>query len=148
MKSKWRIILGTVIIGVTVFACKKSFIDRPPQGIFSEQSLANEKGINTTLIAAYAQLDGWSDNGWNNAAGNPWPVAGSNWIWGSVSTDDAYPGSEPNDQPGVERINRYEFLPDDPYIRAKFQQCYSGIGKSNVSIRLINASTELTDAQK
>jgi len=135
-------------LGVAVFSCKKSFLDRPPQGAFSEASLSNEKGINTTIIAAYALLDGWSDNGWNNAAGNPWPVAGSNWIWGSITTDDAYPGSQPNDQPGVERMNRYEFLPDDPYIRAKFQQCYAGIGKANVALRLINTATDLSDASK
>ncbi len=148
MKNKWITILGALIVGVTIFACKKSFFERPPQGNFSEQSLANVKGINTTIIAAYAQLDGWSDNGWNNAAGNPWPTAGSNWIWGSVTSDDAYPGSQPNDQPGVEAANRYAFLPDDPYYRAKFQQCYSGIGKTNVALRLINASTELTAQQK
>jgi starch-binding outer membrane protein, SusD/RagB family len=148
MRNKWIKILGALVIGVTIFACKKSFLERPPQGIFTEASLANAKGINTTLIAGYALLDGWYDNGWNNAAGNPWPVAGSNWIWGSVASDDAYPGSEPNDQAGVERVNRYEFIADDPYYRAKFQQCYAGIGKTNVSLRLINASKELTAAEK
>ena len=75
-------------------------------------------------------------------------MAGSNWIWGSVTSDDAYPGSQPNDQGGVERANRYEFLADDPYYRAKFQQCYAGVGKTNVSIRLINAATDLSDADK
>ncbi|WP_462219372.1 RagB/SusD family nutrient uptake outer membrane protein, partial [Ferruginibacter sp.] len=113
-----------------------------------EVSLANAKGINTTIIAAYAQLDGWSDNGWNNAAGNPWPVAGSNWIWGSVTSDDAYPGSQPNDQPGVENANKYIFAPDDPYYRAKFQQCYAGIGAANVALRLLNNAKDLTAAEK
>jgi len=148
MKNKLIIIFGAVLLGITIFSCKKSFLDRLPQGAFSEASLSNAKGINTTVIAAYALLDGWSDNGWNNAAGNPWPVAGSNWIWGSITSDDAYPGSQPNDQPGVERMNRYEFLPDDPYFRGKFQQCYAGIGKTNVSLRLINAATDLSDADK
>jgi starch-binding outer membrane protein, SusD/RagB family len=136
------------MIGVTIFACKKSFLERPPEGSFSETNLANAKGIGTTIIAAYALLDGWSDNGWNNAAGNPWPVAGSNWVWGSVTSDDAYPGSQPNDQPSVESANRYDFAAGDPYYRAKFQQCYAGVGKTNVSIRLINAATDLTPAEK
>ena len=148
MKNKLVILLGAIILGIAIFSCKKSFLDRPPQGAYSEASLSNAKGINTTVIAAYALLDGWSENGWNNAAGNPWPVAGSDWIWGSVTSDDAYPGSQPNDQGGIESANRYEFLPDDPYYRAKFQQCYAGIGKTNVSIRLINAATDLSDADK
>ena len=141
-------LLGALILGVAIFSCKKSFLERPPEGVFTESSLSNAKGINTTVIAAYALLDGWSDNGWNNAAGNPWPAAGSNWIWGSVASDDAYPGSQPNDQVGVERVNRYQFIADDPYIRAKFQTCYAGVGKTNVALRLINASTDLSDADK
>lgn len=148
MRNKWIKIISSLLLGFIIFSCKKSFFDRPPQGAFSEASLANAKGINTTIIAAYALLDGWSDNGWNNAAGNPWPTAGSNWIWGSVASDDAYPGSQPKDQEGVERVNRYEFTPDDPYYRAKFQQCYAGIGKANVSLRLINVAKDLTDADK
>ncbi len=148
MKNKWIKILGAFMIGATIFACKKSFLERPPEGSFSETNLANAKGIGTTIIAAYALLDGWSDNGWNNAAGNPWPVAGSNWVWGSVTTDDAYPGSQPNDQPSVESANRYDFAAGDPYYRAKFQQCYAGVGKTNVSLRLINAATDLTPVEK
>jgi starch-binding outer membrane protein, SusD/RagB family len=141
-------IFGSLLLGISIFACKKSFLERAPEGTFNESAFANAKGINTTLIAGYALLDGWSDNGWNNAAGNPWPVAGSNWVWGSVTTDDAYPGSQPNDQPGVERANRYEFLPDDPYYRGKFQQCYAGIGKTNVTLRLIAQAKDLTAAEK
>lgn len=141
-------LIGALILGVAIFSCKKSFLERPPEGVFTEASLSNAKGINTTVIAAYALLDGWSDNGWNNAAGNPWPAAGSNWVWGSVASDDAYPGSQPNDQVGVERVNRYQFIADDPYIRAKFQTCYAGVGKTNVALRLINASTDLSDADK
>ena len=148
MKNKLMTLIGALILGVAIFSCKKSFLERPPEGVFTESSLSNAKGINTTLIAAYALLDGWSDNGWNNAAGNPWPAAGSNWIWGSVTSDDAYPGSQPNDQVGVERMNRYQFEPDDPYFRAKFQTCYAGVGKTNVALRLINASTDLSDADK
>jgi starch-binding outer membrane protein, SusD/RagB family len=148
MRNKWIKIMGALVIGVTIFACKKSFLERPPEGSFSETNLANAKGIGTTIIAAYALLDGWSDNGWNNAAGNPWPVAGSNWVWGSVTSDDAYPGSQPNDQPSVESANRYDFSAGDPYYRAKFQQCYAGVGKTNVSLRLINAAKDLTPAEK
>jgi len=148
MKNKLKILLGALIVGAAIFSCKKSFLERPPEGVYSESSLANTKGINTTVIAAYALLDGWSDNGWNNAAGNPWPASGSNWIWGSVTSDDAYPGSQPNDQVGVERMNRYQFEADDPYIRAKFQTCYAGVGKTNVALRLINATAELPDADR
>lgn len=135
-------------LGSVIFACKKSFLERLPQAVFSEESLATEKGINATLIAAYAALDGWTENGWNNAAGNPWPAAGSNWIFGSVSTDDAYPGSQPNDQIGVERVNRYEWNTDDSYFRAKYQTLYFGIARTNVTLRLLASASDVSAASK
>jgi hypothetical protein len=142
--NNFKKITGALLIGLAVFSCKKSFLERLPEASFSENALANEKGVNATLIAAYAALDGWSDNGWNNAAGNPWPTAGSNWIWGSVSSDDAAPGSEPNDQVGVERINRYQYLTDETYLRAKYQAVYWGVNRANVTLRLLAKTTGMS----
>jgi starch-binding outer membrane protein, SusD/RagB family len=139
---------GIAFIGLAIFSCKKSFLERPPEASLNEETLANKFGANAALIAAYAALDGWTEQGWNNAAGNPWPAAGSNWIWGSVSTDDAYPGSQPNDQLQVEQINRYDWQPDFPYFRAKFQTVYWGVGRVNIALRLMDKATDMTTAEK
>lgn len=141
-------ILGIAFLGIAIFSCKKSFLERPPEASLNEATLANKFGANAALIAAYAALDGWTDQGWNNAAGNPWPAAGSNWIWGSVSTDDAYPGSQPNDQVPVEQINRYDWQPDLPYFRAKFQTVYWGVGRANIAINLLAKATDVTASEK
>src|SRR5688572_21196782 len=146
INNNFKKISGAILLGLVVFSCKKSFLERPPEAAFNETTLANEKGVNAVLIGAYAALDGWSDNGWNNAAGNPWPTAGSNWIWGSVSTDDATPGSEVNDQVGVERINRYQYNPDETYLRAKYQAVYWGVNRANVTLRLLAKTTGLSTA--
>jgi tetratricopeptide (TPR) repeat protein len=140
--------LCAVLVGVAVFACKKSFLERLPEASLDEISLANEKGIQTMVIAAYAALDGWADNAGSNAAGNAWPNAGSNWIWGSVSTDDAYPGSQPNDQLGVELINKYDWRPGDSYFRAKFQTIYWAVARCNVALRLLNSVQDVSAAGK
>ena len=128
---------GALLIGTAIFACKKSFLERLPQASLTEESLANEKGVNATLIAAYAALDGWNQGGENNASGVAWPTAGSNWIFGSVASDDAYPGSQPNDQLPIEEINRYQWNTDDPYFRGKYQTIYMGVGRTNVALRLL-----------
>ncbi len=141
-------LLAAIAIGLIVFSCKKSFLERPPEASFNEATLANTKGVNAVLIGAYAALDGWADNGWSNAAGNPWPVAGSNWIWGSVTSDDATPGSQFNDQIGIERMNRFQFQPDDPYFQAKFQALYWGIGRANATLKLLAAAKDMTAADK
>lgn len=139
--------LGAVLIGLAVFSCKKSFLERPPEASFNEATLANSKGVNSVLIGTYAALDGWADNGWGNAAGNPWPTAGSNWIFGSVASDDAMPGSQFNDQIPIERINRFQFLTDEPYYRAKYQAIYWGIGRANATLRLLAKATDMSGAE-
>ena len=141
-------ISGAILLGVVVFSCKKSFLERPPEAAFNEATLANEKGVNAVLIGAYAALDGWADNGWSNAAGNPWPTAGSNWVWGSVTSDDATPGSQPNDQPGVEKMNRYQYQTDDNYFRAKYQAIYWGVGRANSVIALAGKATDMPVAAR
>jgi len=146
--NKLKKLTAALLIGVVVFSCKKSFLERPPEASFTEDALANEKGVNAALIAAYASLDGWADNGWNNAAGNPWPTAGSNWIWGSVTTDDATPGSEPNDQHPIEDLNRYLYLPDNTYFRAKYQAIYWGVNRANVTLRLVAKTPGISNADQ
>ena len=141
-------ISGAILLGLVVFSCKKSFLERPPEASFNEATLANEKGVNAVLIGAYAALDGWADNGWSNAAGNPWPTAASNWVWGSVTSDDATPGSQFNDQVAVERMNRYQYQPDDGYFRAKYQAVYWGIGRANATIKLADKATDMSAAAK
>ena len=141
-------ISGAIIFGILVFSCKKSFLERPPEASFNEATLANERGVNAVLIGAYAALDGWADNGWSNAAGNPWPTAASNWVWGSVTSDDATPGSQFNDQVGVERMNRFQFQTDDAYFRAKYQALYWGVGRANSVIRLAAKAADMSAAAK
>ncbi|HLG39944.1 MAG TPA: RagB/SusD family nutrient uptake outer membrane protein [Chitinophagaceae bacterium] len=146
--TKFNKIIGAALIGLAVFACKKSFLERLPEASLNEATLANEKGVNAVLIGAYAALDGWADNGWSNAAGNPWPTAGSNWVWGSVTSDDATPGSQFNDQIPIERMNRYQYQTDDTYFRGKFQAIYWGIGRANSTIRLADKATDMSAAAK
>ncbi len=146
--NKLKKFLGAVLIGLAVFSCKKSFLERPPEASFNEATLANSKGVNSVLIGTYAALDGWADNGWGNAAGNPWPTAGSNWIFGSVASDDATPGSQFNDQIPVERINRFQFLTDETYYRAKYQAIYWGIGRANATLRRLTKATDMSGAEK
>src|SRR5512144_1841432 len=75
--------------GVT-YACK-GFLDTPTQGIEDEQTLATSAGVEGTLIAAYRSLD------CSSSSAGSWGCAASNWVWGSVTSDDAYKGSNLGD---------------------------------------------------
>src|SRR5678810_211543 len=85
------LILSSLAIIVVVVACSKKFLDKPPLGTLPPSLMANEKGVQGLLIGAYSLVDGEGTSGDGFASG------ASNWIFGGVTSDDAYKGSDPTD---------------------------------------------------
>src|SRR5688500_11529997 len=104
------IIPAAALFILIVQACKKSFLDRTPQGQLSEQVLANRTGVEGLLIGAYAKLGG-SQN---------WGSAPSNWVFGSVAADESYKGSTPSDQPAINPIESWEYNTNNGYFNEKW----------------------------
>src|SRR5919202_1931545 len=75
----------------SIYACKKSFLDRPPLGTLNQQILATNAGVQGLLIGAYSGVDGDGGNGSGQGS------AASNWHYGGIGSDDAYKGSDPSD---------------------------------------------------
>ena len=118
-----------------------------PQGTLNELSLATRAGVEGNLIATYRALD------WNNGVGGAWGNAASNWVWGSVPSDDAYKGSEANDQPNINSVEGYAWnnAEVDTYLNDKWRGVYEGVVRANATLRLladVRASTpgEIDDA--
>jgi starch-binding outer membrane protein, SusD/RagB family len=140
LKIKLYAALTIVAIGIIIFvACKRSFLDQLPQGVYDEASLTNRKGINGMLINAYATLDGQAGT---------WYAGASNWLWGSVRGGDAYKGSEPNDQIDGNPVMRFEVQSSNPYVLNKWNGTFDGIGQANLVLKLLPKVTDLTDAEK
>jgi len=101
MKNK--LIIGTVALValITIYSCKKEFLEKVPLGALDENVLANKKGVEGLLIGAYSLLDGFG-------AGGNWNSAGSNWVYGSVVGGDAHKGSDAGDQQDINPMERYE----------------------------------------
>lgn len=134
----------TALCGLTVllWTCNEDeFLTTPPQGSLNSESLAAEAGINAALISAYSRVDGWA----NDWGGSAWGTAGSNWLFGSVTTDDAHKGSEPADGATMQQIESYQWRPSLPEFEAKFKVVYDGIRRANETLRLINGNTDLAD---
>jgi hypothetical protein len=119
------------------WACD-DFLDTPAQGALDEQTLANRAGVEGTLIAAYRVLD------WNSGVGGDWGTAASNWVWGSVTSDDAYKGSEASDQPNITDIELYNWTTGaaESYLNDKWRGSYEGVVRANATIRLLNSVVE------
>ena len=128
---------------VLFWTCSDEFLETPPQGSLNEQSLADENGINLALISAYSRLDGWAQD-WGNVP-SPWGMSGSNWIFGSVTSDDAHKGSEPTDGPTLTDVELFNWAPNIPALESKFLAVYDGVRRANETITLISNNEDLND---
>ena len=135
--SKKYLLVGTAVLLCAtgaVYGCG-DFLDTAavPQGSLDGQTLATKAGVEGTLIAAYRSLD------WTNGVGGNWGSAASNWIWGSVTSDEAYKGSEQSDQPAIDPIEMYQWSAGgvDAELNDKWRAVYEGVVRSNATIRLL-----------
>ena len=135
--SRHPLLFGAALFAVAaagLYGCK-DFLENAsePQGTLDEQTLANKAGVEGSLIATYRALD------WNNGVGGAWGSAVSNWVWGSVTSDDAYKGSEASDQPNINDIEAYHWSTGDAetYLNDKWRAVYEGVTRANATLRLL-----------
>jgi len=137
--SRHPLLSGTaafIIAGTAIYGCENFLTEAAvPQGTLDEGTLANKAGVEGNLIAAYRALD------WNNGVGGNWGSAASNWVWGSVTSDDAYKGSEASDQPAINDVEAYHWSTGDTegYLAEKWRGVYEGVVRSNATIRLLKS---------
>jgi len=136
--KKIIIILGIIsLLLVMLVACNDEFLEKPAQGNLDANTLANQMGVEANLISSYSLLDGWGNYG--NWGGNS-----SNWIWGSVASDEAYKGSEPGDQQPTADVELYQWGTGgaNDYLNAKWEVGYDGVNRANATISLMNTLVE------
>ena len=137
-KNKNFIILFVfIILGAGFYSCSDEFLNAPPQGALDGGTLANSAGVDAAVISAYSMLDGWADS-WGVVSA-PWPASGSNWIFGSVLSDDAHKGSEPGDQGQTEELELFQWAPGNSYWNDKFIITYEGISRANAALALLKS---------
>lgn len=128
---------GALTAGI-VTACKKSFLEPQPYGQYSPEQLKSKRGIDGLLVGVYGILDG------QGLPTDPWSVGASQWAIAGVASDDAYKGTDANDQPQMTEIELYQSQSANPYFYNKWIAAYEGISRSNNVIQLIPEVKELT----
>ncbi|GAB3642258.1 RagB/SusD family nutrient uptake outer membrane protein [Spirosoma arcticum] len=124
-------------------ACNDKFLTRQPQGQYSPASLTNSSGIEGQLIGAYGMLDGQGIGGQD-----PWNNEVQNWVFGGLTSDDAYKGTDAGDQPEQTFLERYDFQPTSSHIRNKWRGLYEGVARTNnVLDNLVNVK-DITEARR
>ncbi len=127
------------LLGVTIYSCSKSFLERKPLGSLDENVLANQKGVEGLLIGAYSLLDGFG-------AGGNWDASGSNWVYGSVVGGDAHKGSDAGDQQDINPMERYEAGATNGYFNNKWRTVYEGVTRANNVLKVMKKATDISAA--
>jgi len=142
-QSYKSILFLSVLVLIVSYACNKSFLDKQPQGSLNPGVLANRSGVDALLIGAYHMVSGQG-----GAAGNNWGAAASNWVYGSVASDDAYKGSVVPDQEaeGMGPLARWSYLPTNGYLTQKWQAMYDGVQRANDVLRILPQATDVPAA--
>jgi len=130
-----KLLFGTgllILLGGVTYGCH-DFLNTAAQGTLGAVSLTTKVGVEGSLLATYRVLD------CTNSTNSNWGCAASNWVWGSVTSDDAYKGSEATDQPGATDIELYNWTTGsgEDYLDNKWSAIYEGIVRANGTLRLL-----------
>lgn len=138
MKFSLKILVGAATaMALSVYSCKDSFLDTPPQAALSNSLLAsNRSGVDATLISAYKSLGGWT-----GAGANAWGAAPTNWVY-NLAADDFHKGSEPGDGDGWLAVELFQWSPSEGSFSDKWRSCYEGIVRANSAINTSNEYLE------
>ncbi len=130
-------LMATVAAG---WGCK-DFLEKAsePLGTLDQNTLLNKAGVEGSLLSAYRILDCTSQ------FQPDWGCAASNWVWGSVTSDDAYKGSEATDQPPIDDIELYHWATgkSEGYLDTKWKAAYEGVNRANSTLRLLKQVQEV-----
>jgi starch-binding outer membrane protein, SusD/RagB family len=135
--SRHPLVFGVALatlVSAGLYGCK-DFLENAsePQGTLDANTLTNKAGVEGSLIATYRILDCTS------SFQPDWGCAASNWVWGSVTSDDAYKGSEASDQPNINDIEAYHWATGDAetYLNTKWRGAFEGVVRANATLRLL-----------
>ena len=142
IKSKIIVIPALALLAITIAACSKNFLDKPPLGTLNPAIVATEKGVQGILIGAYSLLDG------AGAAGDDETSAGSNWVFGGVASDDAYKGSDPSDFNVIASLEDWSVTPSNTVVLPKWNLLYAGVQRSNDVLRTLPLATDILEPEQ
>lgn len=136
MKQYKFVIIITITLAITfVVSCKKSFLDVQPTGVITEEALNSVPKTEDLIIAAYAGLG-------NTTYDRSW---GSDYVWGSVRSDDAYKGgSGVADQSNLNDLEQYNTVTPTvaTYPNNTWIGVYQVISRINLGLRQLDKFTD------
>ena len=133
-KRNWIYISSLITALLFVVACSDEFLDRQPEGQFSEADVATPDGVENLLIGTYNMEPG------GGLEGQTWHNDIHSWVF-NIASDDALKGTDAGDQPEQSFIEAYDFQSFNVHIRDKWRGLYKGVANANITLTTL-ASVE------
>ena len=142
------LMLITAVPFLVFTACKKDFLNVAPQGnAVTANLLYNAAGVQQLLVGAYHDLS-YTQGFW-------WSSAATNWMWGDITSGDAYlggngPSGAPHNVIDGFLMETYKITPSVTYVFPddKWTSAYDGVNRANQVIIASENATDMTPAQK
>lgn len=123
--KKRNFMLGALFaILILATGCSDEYLNREPEGRFSEGDVATPEGVEGLLIAAYTMVPG------GGLTGQTWHNDIHSWVF-NIASDDALKGTDAGDQPEQSFIEAYDFQAFNVHIRDKWRGLYKGVAAAN-----------------
>ena len=129
--------LSILFMLVLLFSCSDDFLEREPLGTLAETVFYNEEGLDALLIGTYAIMDNAMDGGFRYAH------TPTNWMYGSVVSDDGYKGSDAGDVTPVKEMETWSTLPTNPWLVEKWIWTFNGVTRTNNILRILKGTNDI-----
>ncbi len=143
MKKIITIILPFFLIAILFYSCGDDYYTIKPKGQADITTFYNKEGVNALLTGAYAVVDGG-----NTRSGSIWASSVTNWVWGSIASDDAYKGSSFGDQATINPVEGFFADPDNGYVSNHWRALYDGVIRCNDVLLVLPEVNDMTEDEK
>ncbi|WP_144805523.1 RagB/SusD family nutrient uptake outer membrane protein [Maribacter sp. MAR_2009_72] len=141
MKKRNILITACVTALVFITGCSDEFLNREPEGSFSESDVATADGVEGLLIGAYTMVPG------GGLEGQTWHNDIHSWVF-NIASDDALKGTDAGDQPEQSFIEGYDFQSFNIHIRDKWRGLYKGVAATNIVLTTLAEVEDISDERR
>ncbi len=134
MKNILRLLSVIVLLSsfLMINSCSEEFLTKEPPGAVPNYKIPTPEGVQALLIGVYERMQ----NGASMFGG----ALNSDWTYAGGCSDDAYKGTSAGDQSNFNLLERYEALPNNPYLNERWTLCYDGVARANVCLETLWAT--------
>jgi hypothetical protein len=122
-----------VLTSMVFCSCSEEFLTREPKGVGAGSVMMTPDGIESILTGAYGAMRGKYQFGGS---------MGTDWVYGSVVSDDCYKGTSAGDSSPMSLLERYSNWSNISYFTERWTDCYNGVARANSVLEFLAAAQE------